>query len=142
MPKRSLKDIAKDMRTMGQLLIEGAEELDKVAGVDFSALATLLGGGSAETGPFEQSESTSERPVHRRRKSHRHLTKEQKQQVRERWHRLPPNAQTPEMRKQLAEQYGVSAITISAIISNNMAKARAARQQRMAPVSKSNSMAS
>jgi len=80
--------------------------------------------------------------VHRRRKAHRHLSKEQKQRVRERWSRLPPNAQTREIRKQLAEQYGISAIAISAIISNNTAKARAARQQRMALVSKPNSMAS
>jgi len=147
MPKRSLKDIAKDMRAMGQMLIEGADELEKtaalIASVDLTALVSLVGGGSVETGPFALSASTSAKPGRRRRaQGHRHLDKEQKTAIRESWNRLPENARTPAMRAQLAERYEVSKQTITAILCNNMDKARAVRMARLGVVSKRNSMAS
>jgi hypothetical protein len=56
--KRSLKQIAIDMRAAGEMLIEGAAEIEAAGtlleSVNLDALAALLGGGAVAPAPFDQ----------------------------------------------------------------------------------------
>jgi hypothetical protein len=139
-PKRTLKQIAIDMRAAGEMLIEGAAEIEAAGtlleSVNLSALSTLLGGGSVESVPFQQSGrngSTPAEPSHQKKAAAKRqptkLTKEQKTDVRERWNRLPEAARTEKMRAQFAEQYGTEPRIISLIVGTDM---EAAKQRMLA----------
>lgn len=138
--KRTLKQIAADMRAAGEMLIEGAAEIEQAGtlleSVNLSALSTLLGGGAVESGPFNQPSPNGSTPAERspRRKAaetrHRKkkLSREEKDQIRARWNRLPEAARTDGVRSQLADQYGTTPKVIGLIVSMDMEAAR----QRMA----------
>lgn len=141
-PKRTLKQIAIDMRAAGEMLIEGAAEIEAAGtlleSVNLSALSTLLGGGPVEPAPFQQpdqSGSTPAEPSHRKATGKRQptkptkLTKTQKVELRERWNRLPETARTDGMRNQLASQYGVPTRVITLVVSTDM---EAAKQRMLA----------
>lgn len=140
-PKRTLKQIAIDMRAAGEMLIEGAAEIEAAGtlleSVNLSALTSLLGGGAVEPAPFQQSSpsgGTSAEPSPRRKAASKkgppvRLSKAQKAEIRERWNRLPEAAQTEAMRDQLAGQYGAPARVISLIVGTDM---EAAKQRMLA----------
>lgn len=134
-PKRTLKQIAVDMRAAGEMLIEGAAEIEAVANmlesVNLSALTSLVGGGPSEALPFlqpqNQNGSTSAERSPRRKpvREHPHkLTKEQKAAIREKWNRLPEAARTDAMKQQLASRYGAPTRVISLIVGTDMETAK------------------
>ncbi len=135
--KRTLKQIATDMRAAGEMLIEGAAEIEAVAtmleSVNLNALTALLGGGPAEAIPFLQqqtslSESTPAEPRPRRKAGTKHqpqkLTKEQKTAMRERWNQMPESQRTDAQKMAWAQRYGVPVRVISLIVSTDMEAAK------------------
>jgi hypothetical protein len=135
-PKRTLKQIAIDMRAAGEMLIEGAAEIEAAGtlleSVNLSALTTLLGGGAVESAPFQPASPNENTPGERstRRKkaaAQQHppkLTKEQKAEIREKWNRLPEGLRTEAQKMAWAERYGVPTRVISLIVGTDMEVAK------------------
>jgi hypothetical protein len=137
-PRRTLKQIAIDMRAAG-VLIEGAAEIEAAGtlleSVNLSALSTLLGGGPVEAAPFHRPSPNGGTPGERspRKKpvtEHRpKLTREQKAAIREKWNRLPEAARTDTIKEQLAGHYKVPLRVISLILGTDL---EAAKQRMLA----------
>ena len=146
--KRTLKQIATDMRAAGEMLIEGAAEIEAAGklleSVNLSALTTLLGGGAVEPAPFPETSPSANTPAERSPRKKRQtgkLTKEQKVALRARWNRLPESARTDAMREELAKEYGVERRIITMIVSMDLeaASKRMAAARRGIGSSRSNS---
>lgn len=149
-PKRTLKQIAIDMRAAGEMLIEGAAEIEAAGtlleSVNLSALSTLLGGGATESTPFQQPSPNGSTPGARspRKKAappqHPHkLTKEQKKDIRDRWNRLPEGLRTEAQKMAWAERYGVPCRVISLIVGTDMEVAKQRMLQARARIGHSRS---
>lgn len=146
--KRTLKQIAIDMRAAGEMLIEGAAEIEAAGtlleSVNLSALTTLLGGGAVESIPFQRASPNGSTPGERspRKKARAQpakLTKEQKAEIREKWNRLPEALRTDAQKMAWAERYGVASRVISLIVGTDMEVAKQRMLQARARIGHSRS---
>lgn len=130
----NLRQIANDMRAAGEMLIEGANQIDKAINVDMSglaALAQLLGGDAVKSAPFIPKEPKTKLPVSPAERAHPQnkeglgvLTASQKEQVRSRWKNLPEatrQSMGAGLRLQWAKEFNVNQMSVNATLSNNTA---------------------
>lgn len=144
---RSLNEIARDMRDMSQLLLEGAAELEKVA-ASIQPLAALLGlpeghrvkdavrdateaaakgAGKGETvkhgpfplGPPRPVDPELQRLLLKARPETRKLTPEEKAFLRELWEAMPEAERTLEKMREFAAEYHVRVTAITGVLRNN-----------------------
>jgi len=109
---RSLKAIAADMRTMGEMLLSGADELEKAANLDAGALGIIAqlfaqngGGGPIEVARPLATEPRPQPPQPLPRKRRQHppkaaLTKQDRQDMRKMYANLVEQGATKEQATQ------------------------------------------
>lgn len=137
MAKKSLRDAAADMLVIGQMLIEQADDLDRILNVDLSALSVLFGGSPPVEQPRKaaparevQPDTTPFVPNGKSRIPKRALTKGEKQQIRQEWALLPEQNKNKELRRVLAEKWGVSITQLSAVLFHDQAVMTALRERK------------
>lgn len=135
----NLKQLAMDMRDLGQLLLQQADEIDQTMNaIDLNALAVLvgnlsaLGGGPIASAPFVKRPAVQPHtePDGLKRKQTVKLTPDQKDQIREHYRKLPEKEKTKENRQVLAKAYGISTGQFSAILFHGPEQMRHARDMR------------
>jgi len=136
----NLKQLARDMRDMSDMLKSYSDELSKMANIDLTPLMVLMGqttgGGASEPPPFDASEGLPQvvapappwggEPLlalplkkHRNHKETTKLTLEQKQQIRNHYFSLQEKDKTIETRRTLAAAYQIQTTTLGAILFNS-----------------------
>lgn len=131
---KALKKMAEDIRDMGNMLIALADDLDRAASIDISGLALLLGGVVQQSA--EPVQKRPQIPKEHTGQDHptRHLTRQEKDQLRLLWNQSSRNRSTDLPR--LAETYKVSLKQLSAVLFNqtqNAVKATLAKHSETSP---------
>jgi len=136
----NLRQLSRDMRALGEMLIAQASDLDKILNVDLSPLTALIGniegitgGEPAKVRPFVENPKPA--GLKRNKWACPKLTREQKAQMREHYNSLPEKDRTIESRRKLAQAYGVPVQYYSIVVSRDkklMEKVRAGRAAKQA----------